>query len=45
MFLNSNIWDVFCTVTDGAECNGKVSGAIRSLVNVRDLQIECASLA
>ena len=34
--------------TDGAECNRKVesgrrvAGAIRSLVNVRDLQLECA---
>ena len=34
--------------TDGAECSRKVvsgrkvAGAIRSLVNVRDLQIECA---
>ena len=34
--------------TDGAECNRKVAsgrrvaGAIRSLVNARDLQLECA---
>ena len=31
--------------TDGAECSRKVAGAIRSLVNGRDLQLECASLA
>ena len=36
--------------TDGAECSRKVAsgrrvaGAIRSLVNARDLQLECASL-
>ena len=36
--------------TDGAECCRKVAsgkriaGAIRSLVNVRDLQLECASV-
>ena len=28
--------------TDGAECNRKVAGAIRSLGNARDLQLECA---
>ena len=28
--------------TAGAECNRKMAGAIRSLVNVRDLQLECA---
>ena len=28
--------------TDGTECSRKVAGAIRFLVNVRDLQIECA---
>ena len=28
--------------TDGAECSKKVVGAIRSLVNARDLQIKCA---
>ena len=28
--------------TDGAECSRKVACAIRSLVNARDLQIECA---
>ena len=37
--------------TDGAECSRKVAsgrrvaGPIRSLVNTRDLQLECASLA
>ena len=37
--------------TDGAECSRKVgngrrvASAIRSLVNARDLQLECASLA
>ena len=32
--------------TDGAECSGmRVAGPIRSLVNARDLQLECASLA
>ena len=31
--------------TDGAECSRKVAGAIRSLVNARDLEFECASLA
>ena len=36
--------------TDGAECNMKVArgrrvaSVIRSLVNARDLQLECASL-
>ena len=36
--------------TDGAECSRKaasgrrVAGAIRSLVNARDLQLECASV-
>ena len=39
------------TDTDGAECSRKVAsgrrvaGAIKSLVNTRDLHIECASLA
>ena len=28
--------------TDGVECSRKVAGAIRSLVNARDLQLECA---
>ena len=28
--------------TDGAECSRRVAGVIRSLVNVRDLQLECA---
>ena len=37
--------------TEGAECSRKVArgkrvaGATRSLVNARDLQLECASLA
>ena len=37
--------------TDGAECSRKVAsrrgvaGAISSLVNARDLQLECASIA
>ena len=30
--------------TDGAECSRKVAGAIRSLVNAKDLQPECACL-
>ena len=46
-------WDVFWmnTGTDEAECswnvaNGRrVVSAIRSLVNARDLPLECASLA
>ena len=29
-------------VSDEAECSRKVAGAIRSLVNVRSLQLECA---
>ena len=28
--------------TDGAECSRKVECAIRSLVNARDLQLDCA---
>ena len=37
--------------TDGAECSRKVAsgrrvpGVVKSLVNARDLQVECASLA
>ena len=37
--------------TNGAECNRKVAngrrvaGAVKSLVNARDLQLDCASLA
>ena len=31
--------------TDEAECSRKVTGAIRSLVNARSLQLECASPA
>ena len=49
MSRNLNIWDVFYeSGTDGAECNMKVAsvrrvaGAIRSLVNARHLQLECA---
>ena len=39
------------TGTDGAECSRKVvcgrrvAGAIRFLINAKDLQLECASLA
>ena len=28
--------------TDGAECSRRVTGAIRYLVNARDMQLECA---
>ena len=52
MSLNLNIWGVLDESSmDGAECSRKVvsgrrvAGAIRSLVNARDLQFECASLA
>ena len=47
MSQNSNTWDVALdeSGTDGAECSRKVAGAIRSLVNVRDLQLERANLA
>ena len=31
--------------TDGAECGRRVTGAIRPLVNARDFQFACASLA
>ena len=31
--------------TDGAECSRKVAGAVKSLINANDLQLECASLA
>ena len=48
MSRNLNIWGVLDeSGTDGAECNRKVAserrvaGAIRSLVNARDLQLEC----
>ena len=49
MSRNSNIWDVFWTRsgTDRAERSRKVAsekgvaGTIRSIVNVRDLQLEC----
>ena len=30
--------------TDGAECSRKVAGIIRSLVNGRGLQLECAGI-
>ena len=50
MSRNLNILDVFLKKcgTGGAECNrivasgGRVAGAIRSLVSVRGLQLECA---
>ena len=48
MSWNLNTWGVLDkSGTDGAECNrkvasGRVAGAIRSLVNARDLQLECA---
>ena len=52
MSLNLNIWGVLEeSGTDGAVCSRKgvserrVAGAIRSLVNARDFQLECASLA
>ena len=44
-------WILYESGTDGAECSRKVgsgrrvAGAIRSLVNAKDLQIESASLA
>ena len=47
MFQNLNIWVVLDeSGKDGAECSrkvmsGRVAGAIRSLVNTRDLQLEC----
>ena len=31
--------------TDEAKCSRRVAGAIRSLVNARELQLECASIA
>ena len=49
MSWNSDIWGVLDeSGTNGAECNRKavsrrrVAGAIRSLVNARDLQLKCA---
>ena len=50
MFRNLNTWDVFLNEsgTDEAECNRKaasgrrVGGAIGSLVNARNLQLECS---
>ena len=51
MSWNLNIWDVLDKLgTYGAEysrkiTNGrKVAGAIRSLVNARDLHLECATV-
>ena len=48
MYPNSNIWYVLDKAgTDGAECSEgrrRVAGAIRSLVNARDLEIEYASV-
>ena len=52
MSQNLNIWSVLDeSGTDGEDCSRKVvsrrrvAGVIRSLVNARDLQLECASLA
>ena len=49
MSQNLNTWDVLdVLVRDEAECNRKVAsgrriaGAIRSMVNARSLQFECA---
>ena len=49
MSLNLNIWGVLDeSGTDGAKyirkmtCGRRVVGAIRSLINGRDLQLECA---
>ena len=43
---NLNIWDVFRTnQVQMEQCSRKVTGTIRSLVNVRDLQLGCANLA
>ena len=48
---NLNIWGVFWMNQGQVEQCSKVAsgrrvaGVIRSLVNVRDLQLECASLA
>ena len=51
MSRNLNIWGVLDeSGTNGAECNRKVASGrrvadgIRSLVNARDLQIECAKM-
>ena len=52
MSRNLNIWDVFDeSGTDEADYSRKgasgrrVAGAIRSLVNARDLQFECARVS
>ena len=52
MCQNLNIWGVLDELgKDGAECSRKVAsgrrvaGTIRSLVNDKNLQLECASLA
>ena len=51
MYRNSNIWGFLNEAgSDGAECSRKevsgrrVAGAIRSPVNARDLQLECARI-
>ena len=48
MSQNLNIWGVlWMNQADGAKCNRKVAsgrrvaGAIRSMVNLKDLQLEC----
>ena len=49
MYPNLNTWDVF-EMNDEAECSEKVAsgrrdaGAVRSLVNARNLQLECAKV-
>ena len=51
MSWNFNTWDVFwMKQVQMGQCSskvasGRVAGAIRSLVNSTDLQLECASLA
>ena len=40
MYQNLNTLDE--SGTDEAECRRRVAGAIRSLVNAGDLQLECA---
>ena len=48
MSLNLNSWDVVWTNQVGSRklaSDKKVASPIRSLVNPRDLQLECASLA
>ena len=41
-FQNSKICVLGESGTDGAECSRRVAGAIRSLVNARDFQLDCA---